>query len=226
MNDKPQPDTKENPAMKHFSLKKTLPCAAVLLAAASLLPSCTEKKDAEPVEPLFAPTIESMEANFRMPQWYEDAKFGIFTHWGPQCQPESGDWYARNMYIPNHWHFNRHKEKYGDQKTFGFKDVINEWKGDKWDPAELAQLFKSMGAKYVVSMANHHDNLDLWDSKYQEWNSVRVGPKRDIIGEWSKAVRSAGLHWGVSVHASHAWNWYETSRDFDGMLTKEDGAGT
>ncbi|MBR2962727.1 MAG: alpha-L-fucosidase, partial [Lentisphaeria bacterium] len=83
--------------LKRFSLKKALPCAAVLLAAASVLPSCAEEKKNETVEPLFAPTLESMEANFHAPQWYKDAKFGIFTHWGPQCQPESGDWYARNM---------------------------------------------------------------------------------------------------------------------------------
>ena len=120
---------------------------AILLAAAaaSVIPACSDEKKAEPaagqqetkVEPLFEPTLESMEAHFRTPQWYEDAKFGIFTHWGPQCVPESGDWYARNMYIPGHWHFNRHREKYGDQKTFGFKDVIHEWKADKWDPQEL-----------------------------------------------------------------------------------------
>ena len=210
---------------------KFKPNAAVLAATtvatvtAFALPSCSSQEENK-IEPLFQPTLESMEAHFQAPEWYEDAKFGIFTHWGPQCVPESGDWYARNMYIPNHWHFNRHREKYGDQKTFGFKDVIHTWNADKWDPQDLAKLFKSMGAKYVVSLANHHDNFDLWDSKYQEWNSVRIGPKRDIIGEWSKAVRGEGLHWGVSVHASHAWNWYETSRPYDGLLTKEDGAGT
>ena len=90
---------------KRFPVKHALSCAAVILAtaAAIALPSCDE----EQVEPLFAPTLESMEEHFRTQQWYKDAKFGVFTHWGPQCQPESGDWYARNTYIPSHWHFNR-----------------------------------------------------------------------------------------------------------------------
>ncbi len=206
-------------------MKRTLRPAAILFAAAavSATPSCATE---EPVEPPFGNTLESLEANYRTPEWYKDAKFGIFAHWGPQCEPESGDWYARNMYIPNEWQFRRHLEKYGDQKEIGFKDIIHMWKAEKWDPEDLAKLFKSMGAKYVVSLANHHDNFDMWDSKYQEWNSVRLGPKRDIAKEWKKAVQGAGMHWGASVHASHAWCWYEPSRNYDGLLKKEDGAGT
>ena len=206
-------------------MKSTFKPAAILFAAAavSAIPSCATE---EPVEPLFEPTLESLEANYQTPEWYKDAKFGIFAHWGPQCEPESGDWYARNMYIPNEWQFRRHQEKYGDQKKTGFKDIIHMWKAEKWDPEDLAKLFSGMGAKYVVSLANHHDNFDMWDSKYQEWNSVRLGPKRDIAKEWKKAVQGAGMHWGASVHASHAWCWYEPSRNYDGLLKKEDGAGT
>ena len=140
-------------------MKKMLRPVAIILAAAAAtaLPSCTEEK----VEPLFQPTLESMEEHFRTPQWYKDAKFGVFTHWGPQCQPESGDWYARNMYIPNEWQFRRHLEKYGDQKKTGFKDIIHMWKAEKWDPEDLAKLFSGMGAKYVVSLANHHWTTSL-----------------------------------------------------------------
>ena len=143
-------------------MKSTLKPFAILFTAASVsaLPSCTTE---EPVEPPFNGTLESLEANFRTPEWFKDAKFGIFAHWGPQCQPESSDWYARNMYIPNEWQFRRHRELYGDQKEFGFKDIIHIWKAEKWDPEDLAKLFKSMGAKYVVSLANHHDNFDMWD---------------------------------------------------------------
>ena len=108
-------------------MKSTLKPAAILFTAAavSALPSCATE---EPVEPLFEPTLESLEAHYQTPEWYKDAKFGIFAHWGPQCEPESGDWYARNMYIPNEWQFRRHQEKYGDQKKTGFKDIIHMWK--------------------------------------------------------------------------------------------------
>ena len=205
--------------MKH--LKKHVHIASFLLAAFAV--SCAAENT---TPPLFEPTLESLEANYQTPEWYKDAKFGIFAHWGPQCEPESGDWYARNMYNPNDWQGKVHRQKYGDPKEFGFKDVIHLWKAEKWDPKDLAKLFSSMGAKYVVSLANHHDNFDLWDSKYQEWNSVRLGPQRDLAKEWKKAVQGAGMHWGASVHASHAWCWYETSREYDGLLKKEDGKGT
>ena len=196
--------------------------AAAFLAAACAASCAT--KPATP--PPFEPTMESLEANFQTPEWFQDAKFGIFAHWGPQCEAESGDWYARNMYPPNEWQGRVHRQKYGDPKEFGFKDVIHLWKAERWDPEDLAKLFSGMGAKYVVSLANHHDNFDLWDSRYQEWNSVRLGPGRDLAKEWKKAVQGAGMHWGASVHASHAWCWYETSRPYDGLLKKEDGAGT
>ena len=202
---------------------KTAVRTAFFLTAALAAASCASEPATPPP---FEPTMESLEANFQTPEWYKDAKFGIFAHWGPQCQPESSDWYARNMYIPNEWQFRRHRELYGDQKDFGFKDIIHIWKAEKWDPEDLAKLFSGMGAKYVVSLANHHDNFDMWDSKYQEWNSVRLGPKRDLAKEWKKAVQGAGMHWGASVHASHAWCWYEPSRNYDGLLKKEDGAGT
>ncbi len=174
---------------------------------------------------LFQPTMESLAAHFAIPEWYQDAKFGIFAHWGPQCQPEAGDWYARNMYLPG-WQHEFHKKKYGDPKTYGFKEIIRDWKGEKWDPEKLAELYKRMGAKYVITMANHHDNFDLWDSTHQQWNSTRLGPMRNIIADWKKAIEGEGLRWGVSIHASHAWSWYEPSRNYDGLLTKEDGEGT
>lgn len=198
------------------------PMLTVSAAAALSIGSNAIAADSE----LFEPTMKSLQENFQIPEWYKDAKFGIFAHWGPQCQPEAGDWYAREMYIDGNWKSNFHKEKYGDPKTFGFKDIIQEWHADKWDPDYLVGVFKMMGAKFLVSLANHHDNFDLWDSKYQEWNSMDIGPKRDIAGEWKKACEKAGLHWGASVHASHAWCWYETSRPYDGLLTKADGKGT
>ena len=184
----------------------------------------------------FTPTPEGLSP-YECPEWFRDAKFGIWAHWGPQCQPEDGDWYARNMYFEGDKKYAYQIDVMGHPSEFGFKDWINEWKADKWEPDSLLSLYKEAGARYFMALANHHDNLDLYDSRYQEWNSVRVGPGKDIIAGWESACRKAGLKFGVSVHAAHAWSWYEPSRGsdskgplkgvpYDGVLTKEDGAGT
>ena len=184
----------------------------------------------------FKPTWESLQ-QYKTPEWYRDAKFGMWAHWGPQCQPESGDWYARGMYEEGSWQYKIHLQKYGHPSKFGFKDVINEWKADKWDPEELVSLYKSAGAQYFMAMANHHDNFDLYDSKYQKhWNATKIGPKKDLIAGWAKAAKNNGLPFGVSIHASHAWMWYEFAQlsdkkgelagvPYDGNLTKADGKG-
>ncbi|KAB8188464.1 alpha-L-fucosidase [Nonomuraea phyllanthi] len=185
---------------------------------------------------VFTPSWESLEAR-EMPEWFTRAKFGLWAHWGPQCQPGHGDWYARSMYLPGTEDARFHRERYGHPSRFGFKDVINEWKASRWDPEELVALYARTGARYFVAMANHHDNVDLWDSTHHAWNSVRVGPRRDIVGEWAAAARSHGLRFGVSVHAAHAWSWYEPSQGadpdgpmagvpYDGRLSAADGAGT
>ena len=185
----------------------------------------------------FQPTWESLQ-NYKTPEWYRDAKFGMWAHWGPQCQPEAGDWYARSMYIEGSWQYKLHLEKYGHPSKFGFKDVTNVWKAENWNPEELVSLYKSAGAQYFMALANHHDNFDLYDSKYQkQWNSTKIGPKKDLIGGWAKAAKNNGLPFGMSVHASHAWSWYEVAQrsdktgpyagiPYDGKLTKADGKGT
>ncbi|BES61738.1 alpha-L-fucosidase [Dysgonomonas capnocytophagoides] len=197
--------------------------------------SCKSKHEALQVGK-YEPTWESLSQYSEAPEWFRDVKFGIWAHWGPQCQPEGGDWYARNMYDEGGGQYKYHLDKYGHPSEFGFKDVINEWKGDKWDPEKLLKLYKKAGAEYFFAMGNHHDNFDLWDSKYQRWNSVNLGPKRDILGEWEKAARANDMYFGVSIHSAHAWNWYETTQradkkgeksgvPYDGKLTKEDGKG-
>jgi alpha-L-fucosidase len=183
----------------------------------------------------FQPSWESL-SNYQVPDWYRDAKFGIWAHWGPQCQPEMGDWYAQKMYQPNSAVYKFHVEKYGHPSKFGFKDVIYEWKADKWEPEQLMALYKRAGAKYFAAMANHHDNFDMYDSKYQPWNSVAIGPKKDIVGGWAKAARAAGLRFAVSSHGDRAWSWYQDAQRadingslaglrYDGRLTKADGKG-
>lgn len=181
----------------------------------------------------FSPTWDSLK-KYVVPQWYKDAKFGIWAHWGPQCEPERGDWYARGMYEEGSDQYNYHVEKYGHPSEFGFKDVINKWKAENWDPDYLVGLYKKAGAQYFVALANHHDNMDLYDSKYQEWNSVNMGPKKDLIGGWAMAAKKYKLPFGVSVHAAHAWSWMETAQradkqgpkagiPYDGKVKAEDG---
>jgi alpha-L-fucosidase len=183
----------------------------------------------------FQPTLESLSA-YQVPDWYRDAKFGIWAHWGPQCQPEMGDWYAQKMYQFNGPIYKFHVQKYGHPSKFGFKDVINEWKAEQWDPVALIALYKKAGAKFFSGMANHHDNMDMWDSTYQPWNSINVGPKKDIIGGWEKAARDAGLRFGISCHGAHTWDWLQVSQGsdtsgplkgvpYDGVMAKADGKG-
>ena len=190
----------------------------------------------EPVAPgPYEPTVESLSA-YQCPEWFRDAKFGIWAHWGPQCQPENGDWYARNMYEPHMRSYGYNIDVKGHPSEFGFKDWIHEWKAQNWDPDALIKLYAETGARYFMTLANHHDNFDLYDSKYQSWNSTVLGPEKDIVGGWAEACRKYGLRFGVSVHASHAWCWYEVSRGsdekgvlkgvpYDGVLTAADGKG-
>jgi alpha-L-fucosidase len=177
-----------------------------------------------------------LEQNYRLPDWYRNAKFGIWMHWGPQSQPGDGDWNAKYMYDQGRPQYQFAMNKYGHPSKFGFKDVCNDWKAEKWDPAALLKRFKGAGAKFLVQMANHHDNFDNFNSKFQPWNSVNVGPKKDIVGTWQKLVTAAGMKFGVSVHGARAWNWYEDAQGsdktgplagipYDGKLTKADGKG-
>ncbi|GAB3356149.1 alpha-L-fucosidase [Arachidicoccus ginsenosidivorans] len=183
----------------------------------------------------FKPNWDSLQ-KYEVPEWFRDAKFGIWAHWGPQCEPERGDWYARGMYQEGSDQYSYHCKKYGHPSKFGFKDVINVWKADKWDPEELVAFYKKAGAKYFMALANHHDDFDLYDSTYQPWNSTKLGPKKDLIAGWAKAAKKNGLTFGVSVHAAHAWSWYETAQrsdkkgplkgvSYDGRVARKDGKG-
>ena len=200
------------------------------------VPKVIVNTSAEPMAPgKFQPTWESLK-QYQVPDWFRNAKFGIWAHWGPQCQPEASDWYARNMYVRGHAQNAYQVAHYGPPSQAGFKEVIHSWQAEKFDPEKLVALYKRTGAQYFVALGNHHDNFDLWDSKYQPWNSVRVGPRKDLIAGWAKAAHDQGLPFGVSLHASHAWSWYEVTQGadktgplagmpYDGKLTKADGLG-
>ena len=209
----------------------------VILSACFYSIRAQEKSLHEIANDPFEPNWESFEKNYICPEWFRDAKFGIWAHWSAQCVPEQGDWYARHMYIQGSSQYNYHVAHYGHPSKFGFMEIDNLWKADKWEPEKLMELYKRAGAKYFVALANHHDNFDNYDSKYHAWNSVNVGPKKDIIGIWEKIARKNGLHFGVSNHSAHAWHWFQTAYGYDGegplagirydaaTLTKDDGKG-
>ena len=174
----------------------------------------------------FLPTRASLES-YQVPDWFQDAKFGIWSHWGPQSAIEYGDWYARQMYIQGSPQYDYHVQTYGHPSKVGYKDLINYWKADRWDPAYLMSLYKRAGAKYFVSMGVHCDNFDLWNSRYTRWNAVNMGPKKDIVGLWRAAAVDNGLRFGVSEHVWMSYRWFAISHgsDKDGSLAgvKYDG---
>lgn len=160
-------------------------------------------------------TRESL-AGYSIPSWFANAKFGIWSHWGPQSAIEDGDWYARNMYIQGSPQYDYHLKTYGHPSKVGYKDLIPKFKAERWDPDHLMDLYVKAGAKYFFSMGVHHDNFDMWNSKYQpRWNAVATGPKRDIVGTWKTAARKRGLRFGVSEHLSNSFDWLAPSHTSD-----------
>lgn len=162
----------------------------------------------------FEPTDESLK-QYQYPEWFRDAKFGIWAHWGPQAVPRHGDWYAREMYVQGTDDYNDHLKRYGHPSVAGYKDIIPLWKAEKWDPEALMKLYKRVGARYFVSMGSHHDNFFLWNSQLHKWNSVNMGPKRDVVGEWQKAAVKEGLHFGVSEHLAASFTWFQRAHGAD-----------
>jgi len=163
----------------------------------------------------FNGTRESLNT-YRAPDWFGEAKFGIWNHWGPQSAAEYGDWYARRMYVEGEPQYQHHLQHYGHPSKTGFADVIKSWKADKFDADYLMGLYKKAGAKYYMAMGVHHDNFDLWNSKHQpRWNAAVSGPKRDIVGLFKKAAEQQGLRFGVSEHLSNSFCWYGTAHGSD-----------
>ncbi|MBB3226020.1 alpha-L-fucosidase [Luteibacter sp. Sphag1AF] len=144
---------------------------------------------------------------YRAPGWYEDAKFGIFVHWGIYTVPEFGnEWYSRNMYKPGTPEFAHHVATFGTQDTFGYKDLIPRFTAPRFDPKDWAKLFHDAGARYVVPVAEHHDGFAMYDSQLSDWTAVKMGPHRDVVGELASAIRAEGMHLGLSSHrAEHDW---------------------
>ena len=217
------------------SLPATQPVDSVPMADAK---SAAEVKLDLPITPgPFAPTWASIEKNYPgTPAWLRDAKFGIWVHFGPQAAGKSGDWYARKLYSPGTPAYKNHLANYGHPSEVGYKEVLRDWNPTKLDPAKLVEIYKDAGARYLVIQGVHHDQFDMWNSTYQPWNATRLGPKRDLLGEWTKAARAADIRFGVTFHHEYSWWWWQTAfgadKDgpkagvpYDGHLTLEDGKG-
>jgi alpha-L-fucosidase len=165
----------------------------------------------------YHPTWESLET-YQVPKWYRDAKFGIFLHWGVAAVPDfldRDDWYPRNMYLQNSPAYKFHLATYGPQSKFGYKDFIPMFRMEKFDPRHWAELFRKAGARFVTPVAEHHDGFALYDSDLTEWDAVKMGPKRDIVGDLAAAVRQQGLRFAASSHRAEHWWFFNGGMDFD-----------
>jgi len=186
----------------------------------------------------FKPTWESIEENYPgTPQWLRDAKFGIWVHYGPQAAGESNDWYAQRLYNENdNTAYPNHQRLYGHPSEVGYKDVLHRWNPAKLNPKYLTKLYKKAGARFLMIQGVHHDNFDLWNSRYQPWNSVNIGPHRDLLREWVNACKKYDMRYGVTFHHEYTWWWWQTAFGcdskgpkagvpYDGNLTLADGKG-
>ncbi len=163
----------------------------------------------------FKPNWESLK-KYQIPTWYQDAKFGIFIHWGLYSVPGfASEWYPRNMYLQGTPEFKHEVEKYGPQTQFGYKDFIPQFKAEKFDAKEWAAVFRKSGAKFIVPVAEHHDGFPMYNSGLTDWSAAKMGPKRDIVGELADAVRGEGLHFGASSHRAEHYFFMNGGREFN-----------
>jgi len=163
----------------------------------------------------FKTTWESIQENYKVPDWFRDAKLGIYIHWGVYSVAERGEWYGRRMYDENDPVYEHHVKTYGHPSEFGYKDLIPLWKAQNFDPNAWLTLFKEAGARYFTPCAVHHDGFDLWDSKYQSFNAAKMGPKKDLIAMMRTATLKHGLRFGVTTHLARSYCWFQTSHGAD-----------
>jgi alpha-L-fucosidase len=203
------------PCLQLHGLVLAAAVSAVIALAAAVMHAEQAPALKLPIAPgPFEPTLDSFK-QYQYPDWFRNAKLGMWAHWGPQAVPMDGDWYARGMYEEGNGHYKHHIANYGHPSEHGYKDIIPLWKAEKWNPDRLMALYKKAGAKYFVSMGSHHDNFFLWNSKLHKWNSVNMGPKRDVVGDWQKAATKEGLRFGVSEHLGASFTWFQSSHRAD-----------
>ena len=162
----------------------------------------------------FEASFESLR-EYQCPDWFRDAKFGIWSHWGPQSVPMYGDWYARNMYVQGSEQYLYHIRHYGHPSKFGYKDICALWKAEKFDPDALMDLYVKAGARYFVGQAMHHDHFFNYPSKLNRFNSMDVGPHKDICGLWKAAAEKHGLPFGLTEHLGASFSWWYTNKGHD-----------
>ena len=165
----------------------------------------------------FKPTFSSLQ-QYECPEWIQKAKFGINCHWNAQSASKSSNngWYARQMYEEGSPAYIDHLKNWGHPSEVGYKDVVMAWEAPEFNAERLVSLFKDAGAKFVVTMAVHHDNFDFWNSKHQpKWNSLNYGPKKDVCKEMREAALKAGLKWGVTTHLERAYSWVQSNKGAD-----------
>ena len=162
----------------------------------------------------FEASFDSLRT-YQCPDWFRNAKFGIWSHWGPQSVPMYGDWYARHMYVQGSDQYRYHVRHYGHPSTFGYKDICALWKAERFDPQALMSLYVKAGARYFVGQAMHHDNFFNYPSKLNRFNSMQVGPHKDICGMWKKAAEKHGLPFGLTEHLGASFFWWSTNKGAD-----------
>ena len=168
----------------------------------------------------YEPNWESLKA-YTVPEWFKDAKLGIFIHWGVYAVPAfDNEWYPRFMYRDEMSrkganYFQHHRQRYGPHSEFGYKDFIPMFKAEKWDPEAWIELFQAAGARYVVPVAEHHDGFPMYATDLTPWNAADMGPQRDVIAELARATRKAGLKFGVSSHRAFNWRYYTFGQGLD-----------
>ena len=162
----------------------------------------------------FEPSFDSLRT-YSAPEWFRDAKFGIWSHWGPQSVPMFGDWYARNMYIEGTPQYEYHLRHYGHPSKFGYKDICALWKAERFDPDALADRYYKAGARYLMTQGTHHDHFFNYDSKINRMNSVNVGPGKDILAMWKKAADRLGMPFGISEHLGASFSWWRVNKGCD-----------
>lgn len=160
---------------------------------------------------LYEPTFESL-ASHTVPDWFCDAKLGIWSHWGPQSVPMYGDWYARHMYMQGHPQNLYHVRHYGHPSKVGYKDICALWKAERFEPDELMSLYRKAGARYFVGQAMHHDHFFNYESVLNQFNSVKVGPGKDICALWQQAAQREGLPFGLTEHLGATFSWWRTNK--------------
>ena len=205
------------------------PMVSLMAAGLCLLGSAVHAAEIQP-------TWESMAEHYKVPQWFVDGKIGVWTHWGvpsatDENRPNDGSHYGRRMYGPNEGESGAqlkmtkelaafHAKRYGPPSEFGYEDLVPLFKAEKWDPEALVTFFKENGARFIMPVACHHDNFDMYDS-FHPWNSVDMGPKRDTLKEWKAAASKHGLKFGVSTHLYWSPRFFKTARQYQKPGTLE-----